>query len=99
MFGFSADFPALVVKASGLAAGKGVIVAENQEAACQAARDMLDGQKFGSAGQAIVVEELLCGKEISVSVMLFSICLFLPLFLLSFLPPLDPHTNSFGKED
>lgn len=37
----SADFPALVVKANGLAAGKGVVVATTREEACQAARDML----------------------------------------------------------
>jgi len=38
---FSADFPALVVKASGLAAGKGVTVAKNKDEACQAAVNML----------------------------------------------------------
>lgn len=38
----SADYPALVVKASGLAAGKGVVVAQSKEEACQAARDMLN---------------------------------------------------------
>lgn len=39
---YSADYPALVVKASGLAAGKGVFVAQSREEACQAARDMLN---------------------------------------------------------
>lgn len=41
LFHFRADFPALVVKASGLAAGKGVIVARDQNEACQAVMDMM----------------------------------------------------------
>ncbi|XP_069492366.1 trifunctional purine biosynthetic protein adenosine-3 [Ambystoma mexicanum] len=61
----SADFPALVVKASGLAAGKGVIVAENTEAACRAVREILQDKTFGTAGDVVVVEELLEGEEVS----------------------------------
>lgn len=63
----SADYAALVVKASGLAAGKGVVVATTREEACQAARSMLADKIFGTAGDTVVVEELLQGEEVSVS--------------------------------
>ncbi|KAJ3583283.1 hypothetical protein NHX12_029519 [Muraenolepis orangiensis] len=61
----SATFPALVVKASGLAAGKGVIVAANQDEACAAVMDIMKEKAFGSAGETVVVEELLEGEEVS----------------------------------
>ncbi|HZX24082.1 MAG TPA: phosphoribosylamine--glycine ligase [Woeseiaceae bacterium] len=55
----------LVVKADGLAAGKGVVVAHTVEAAEEAARDMLQAGTFGGAGRRIVVEEFLQGEEAS----------------------------------
>ncbi|MEE6467974.1 hypothetical protein FKM82_008124 [Ascaphus truei] len=61
----SADFPALVVKASGLAAGKGVIVATTKEEACQAVNEIMQDKAFGDAGDTVVVEELLEGEEVS----------------------------------
>ncbi|NXW51196.1 PUR2 protein, partial [Nyctiprogne leucopyga] len=61
----SASFPALVVKASGLAAGKGVIVASNKEEACKAVAEIMQDKTFGTAGETVVVEELLEGEEVS----------------------------------
>jgi len=55
----------IVVKADGLAAGKGVIVANSVEQAQAAARDMLIDNKFGDAGARVVVEEFLAGEEAS----------------------------------
>jgi len=55
----------IVVKADGLAAGKGVILAEDLATAEQAARNMLSGRHFGVAGSRIVIEEYLRGEEAS----------------------------------
>ena len=59
----------IVIKADGLAAGKGVIVAMTLEEAEAAVRDMLDGNRFGDAGHRVVVEEFLEGEEASFIVM------------------------------
>ncbi len=56
----------LVVKASGLAAGKGAVVCASRSEATRAARAMLAGNAFGDAGREIVVEEFLEGEELSV---------------------------------
>lgn len=59
----------IVVKADGLAAGKGVIVAETLVQAEEAVRDMLSGNAFGDAGCRVVIEEFLEGEEASFIVM------------------------------
>src|SRR5690554_5432411 len=59
----------IVIKADGLAAGKGVIVAMTLEEAEAAVRDMLSGNAFGEAGSRVVIEEFLDGEEASFIVM------------------------------
>ncbi|MCR4347808.1 MAG: phosphoribosylamine--glycine ligase [Sulfuricaulis sp.] len=59
----------IVVKADGLAAGKGVIIAQTTDEAMAAVRDMLAGNAFGDAGHRVVVEEFLTGEEASFIVM------------------------------
>ncbi len=75
---FSATAPALdylatravpiVVKADGLAAGKGVVVAQTREEARAAVRDMLEGGRFGEGGRQILIEDCLEGEETSILV-------------------------------
>jgi phosphoribosylamine--glycine ligase len=55
----------IVVKADGLAAGKGVIIAQTREEAVLAVTDMLSGNAFGAAGSRVVIEEFLTGEEAS----------------------------------
>ncbi|MBR2941153.1 MAG: phosphoribosylamine--glycine ligase [Kiritimatiellae bacterium] len=59
----------VVIKADGLAAGKGVIVAETKEQAEAAIDDMLVGDKFGAAGAEVLIEEFLHGEECSILAM------------------------------
>ena len=59
----------VVIKADGLAAGKGVIVAETKEQAEAAIDDMLVGNKFGAAGAEVLIEEFLHGEECSILAM------------------------------
>ncbi len=58
----------IVIKADGLAAGKGVILAETEAEAIAAVEDMLAGNAFGDAGHRVVVEEFLTGEEASIIV-------------------------------
>lgn len=59
----------IVVKASGLAAGKGVLICETHAEAATAVAEMLAGTSFGEAGTTVVIEEFLAGIEISVFVL------------------------------
>lgn len=59
----------IVIKADGLAAGKGVILAQTEDEAIAAVQDMLAGNAFGAAGSRVVIEEFLAGEEASFIVM------------------------------
>lgn len=61
----TAPLPA-VIKADGLALGKGVIIAATRQEAKDAVRDMMENAKFGASGKTVVIEEFLTGPEVSV---------------------------------
>lgn len=67
-FADSLGYP-VVIKADGLAAGKGVVIAEDADQAALTLIGMLSGRRFGDAGQQVVVEECLQGEEVSFIVM------------------------------
>lgn len=67
---FAKNASKVVIKADGLCAGKGVIIANNADEAKMATKDMLNGQSFGDAGKRVVIEEFLDGFELS----FFAIC-------------------------
>ena len=60
-----ASYP-IVVKADGLALGKGVVIAQTEEEAALAVTEMLSGERFGQAGKRVVIEEFLTGPEVTV---------------------------------
>ncbi len=62
---FTEQGKAVVIKADGLAAGKGVVVAQNWDEAAQAIDSMIKEMSFGKAGEKIVLEECLVGEEVS----------------------------------
>ena len=59
------SYPA-VIKAEGLALGKGVIIAQNEDEAIAGVREIMDDKKFGKSGNRVVIEEFLTGPEVSV---------------------------------
>ena len=61
----TADFP-IVLKADGLALGKGVLICEDKESALAGVDELMLDKKFGSAGDRIVIEEFMTGREVSV---------------------------------
>ena len=63
--------PPIVVKADGLCAGKGVIIAKTHEEAIEETAKMLSGESFGDAGKLVVIEEFLDGYELSIFAVLF----------------------------
>ncbi|CAJ1456957.1 unnamed protein product, partial [Effrenium voratum] len=81
----------VVVKASGLAAGKGVVVPESKEEAKQAVRDCMEKQVFGAAGTEVVIEERIFGPECSV----LAVC---DGHRIAVLPPAQDHKRAFDGD-
>ncbi|MEW6042108.1 MAG: phosphoribosylamine--glycine ligase, partial [Elusimicrobiota bacterium] len=81
----------IVIKADGLAAGKGVILPETKSQSLEAAWDMLTGKLFGKAGSSIVIEERLTGPEISVFAITDG-------NVVKMLPPAQDHKRIFDND-
>jgi phosphoribosylamine--glycine ligase / phosphoribosylformylglycinamidine cyclo-ligase len=81
----------VVIKATGLAAGKGVIIPTTKEEAHQALKEIMVDQAFGDAGSAVVIEEFLTGDELSV----LSFC---DGYTIKSLPPAQDHKRIFDGD-
>jgi len=84
--------PPIVIKASGLCAGKGVLIAKSYEDSAKIIKSMLSGDSFGEAGERIVIEEFLDGFELSV----FGICDGKHFILL---PPCQDHKRLYDNDE
>lgn len=81
----------VVIKASGLAAGKGVIIPTTKEEAHQALREIMLDHQFGNAGDEVVIEEYLDGDELS-------ILTFCDGYTIKSLPPAQDHKRVFDGD-
>jgi len=81
-----------VVKASGLAAGKGVIVCQSKKEALDALESLMEKERFGEAGKTVVIEELLVGEEVSVLALISGDK------ILPFLPSQD-HKRAYDNDE
>jgi phosphoribosylamine--glycine ligase len=82
---------AVVVKADGLAAGKGVVVADDAAHARAAAREMLEARRFGDAGAVVVIEKKIVGREVSVLALTDGV-------RLEVLPTVEDHKTIFDGD-
>lgn len=87
----AASAAGLVVKADGLAAGKGVVVTSDADEARTAARTMLEGRRFGDAGATVVIEQRIIGREVSVLALTDGL-------RLEVLPAVEDHKTIFDAD-
>lgn len=87
----AADYD-VVIKASGLAAGKGVIIPQTKEEAHQALKEIMLDRQFGDAGDEVVIEEYLEGDELSVLT-------FSDGYTIKSLPPAQDHKRIFDNDE
>lgn len=82
----------VVIKASGLAGGKGVIIPQSKEEAHQALKEVMLDRQFGDAGDEVVIEEFLEGDELSVLT-------FSDGYTIKSLPPAQDHKRIFDNDE